>query len=293
MPDFCHFLLTRFNVRLRPDDPRTVPSDQWFEARIRLFEKYCLPSVLAQIEPNFTWLVFFDERTPLHHRTWISQLADISVIAPIFVSFADGPAAATAVSDRLENDSQYVVTTRLDNDDVISSDFTDRVQGEFRHQDLEVVNFPHGYAYKDGHVFTHTDFSNPFATLIERRSGFRTVWGADHDKLSSLAPIRQVVAPPVWMQVIHGRNISNRVRGRIVAHTDLGGFRAVSSLAASPPSFHRIVFDWVLLVPLRTSRDLAIRLGKRILSALGIATVARWLSGWVKSEVTRRQGPTR
>jgi len=53
------FLLTRFNVAKCDED--------WLDIRLKLFEKFCVPSVLNQVYKDFTWLIFFDPRTPFRY----------------------------------------------------------------------------------------------------------------------------------------------------------------------------------------------------------------------------------
>ena len=62
-----HFVITRFNLRTaysgtdRHGKPVLGPS--WMHERIELFERYCLPSMVHQVNQNFTWLVLLDEAT--------------------------------------------------------------------------------------------------------------------------------------------------------------------------------------------------------------------------------------
>ena len=74
MPDarsFHHVLLTVFNCARsytpapKFDSIRSQPG--WMELRLDLFERYCLPTVLAQSNVNFTWMLYFDRNTSEHH----------------------------------------------------------------------------------------------------------------------------------------------------------------------------------------------------------------------------------
>ena len=60
---FKHFLITRFNL-IKADwntnkKDKAVLTEEWHENRFKLFLNYCYPSVAAQQNKNFTWLVFF------------------------------------------------------------------------------------------------------------------------------------------------------------------------------------------------------------------------------------------
>ena len=64
--NFSHFILTRFNVKkMWSQDKRgnKVLTDEWLSHRFKLFENYCLPSIVNQENKNFIWLVYFDQDT--------------------------------------------------------------------------------------------------------------------------------------------------------------------------------------------------------------------------------------
>ena len=70
MKSFEHLLITRFNLNLYARDKHDAPTrtERWLEHRFEIFERYCLPSVAAQINPNFRWLCLFDAATPAAYR---------------------------------------------------------------------------------------------------------------------------------------------------------------------------------------------------------------------------------
>jgi hypothetical protein len=58
--------------------------------------------------------------------------------------------------------------------------------------------------------------SNPFLSLIENiqtSKRFTTVCCVRHDRVRSAGKIRSLVRPPQWLQLIHGENIGNSLRG--------------------------------------------------------------------------------
>ena len=70
MKSFEHLIITRFNLNLYARDKHDAPTrtERWLEHRFELFERYCLPSVAAQTNPNFRWLCLFDAATPAAYR---------------------------------------------------------------------------------------------------------------------------------------------------------------------------------------------------------------------------------
>jgi hypothetical protein len=63
-PTFEHVLLTRFNVRYveDPNAPSIGTDPDWLARRFELFERYCLPSVIAQSAQNFSWIIIYWSR---------------------------------------------------------------------------------------------------------------------------------------------------------------------------------------------------------------------------------------
>src|SRR5262249_1091214 len=138
--------------------------------------------------------------------------------------------------------------------------------------------------------------ANAFITLSEPTEGFRSVWGNTHEEAPQVAPVRQVDDRPGWLQVIHDRNISNRVRGRRAPATrlheefslDFGDEVAADSApplrGASSPAFGDEVaadsgadywLDGGVRPPARVARDGAFRVAKPVRHAFERATAGR------------------
>lgn len=66
MKSFEHLIITRFNLNLYARDKHDAPTrtERWLEHRFEIFERYCLPSVAAQTNPNFRWLCLSTRRRP-------------------------------------------------------------------------------------------------------------------------------------------------------------------------------------------------------------------------------------
>ena len=217
---FHHVLVTRFNVPLVLDiSPRAQPvnrglSAEWLEHRFGLFERFCLPSVRTQTCQKFTWLVWFDEKTPAPFRERIEKhAATWPVLRPCFVPNFDTSRLLQEITRECAAPEPWLLTTRLDNDDAIATDFMATVQKHVSPAQRNVINFPLGFSWSDGRVYLDRQRSNPFTTLVERAEGAMTIFSSDHRYLEKVAELKQVKAPPMWMQVIHDRNVCNQVRG--------------------------------------------------------------------------------
>jgi hypothetical protein len=215
MSSFEHLILTRFNLRdprfRRDRDGRPTDTDQWFVHRLGLFEQFCLPSIVAQSTRRFRWFVMFDEETPPVFRSQVETL--FAACPSHFIAlFTTTDRYRADVLAHVAADARYLITTRLDNDDAFHHRAIETIQQHFDGQDLGFINLIEGYVLQDGRVRLRREPSNPFISLVERRTadGFRTVYCGNHSHLSNLARIQQVeTGEPLWLRVIHERNLLN------------------------------------------------------------------------------------
>ncbi|MFN2136030.1 MAG: glycosyltransferase [Candidatus Promineifilaceae bacterium] len=243
-----HFILTRFNLLY----PGAALDTAWHEERHMLFEQFCLPSVKAQTAHSFHWLVFADSRTPDPFRARLAAYQES--YANLTVCFILGPdpvAMVAAVRQRLPAGASHLITTTLDNDDAFGREFVARVQGQFREQDFELVNFLHGLRYnvKTRKLYALALETNPFISLIERigpQRQFRSIVGClPHSSIKGrFTQIKNIESPPLWLQVLHGRNAAptatwGRKRAPLRQLPDLFG---LDEKALPPVAEHETLF---------------------------------------------------
>lgn len=216
---FTHVILTRFNVRIGFATSGMGLNPEWLTHRFDLFDKFCYPSVLGQTNQNFKWLVFFDQETPDIFKQKIRDYSNWENFIPIYL---DKGYTHTVIREHilshLEEGTSHLMSTRLDNDDALSKWYVEEVQARFDHQRLNLLAFTYGYVLNDKKLYLFRYRKNPFLTLIESRGGkeknrFRTALGLNHTNLSVFKKITRITSTPGWLQVIHDKNISNRVRG--------------------------------------------------------------------------------
>jgi hypothetical protein len=219
---FKHYLITRFNLK-NPEwdvtkNNETLLTDEWMEDRMWLFENFCFPSVAAQTNMNFTWLLFFDTTTPERFKVQIENL--ISGKENIKAFFINGmPEFYPAIQNYITKDSEgkkYLITSRIDNDDCIHKNFIDEVQKRFNSQDYQAIDVIKGYSLqvkpkyilgKKEHIF------NPFISLIEKNENPKTVWFNDHNLWKKETRITQITDKRLWMSIIHEKNKVNEFDG--------------------------------------------------------------------------------
>jgi hypothetical protein len=128
----------------------------------------------------------------------------------------------------LDPTAEWLLTTRLDNDDGWRSDFVETLQNSLSFERREFLNYPVGLIYYSGMIFKFRHKSNAFISLIEPVEGFLTVWCGQHLELDRVAPIRQLPAIPTFLQVVHERTRSNKPRGvRVRRSSSMAGFEAI------------------------------------------------------------------
>lgn len=213
MARVAHLLLTRFNVPharyARDKRGAATCTPEWLAHRFELFERFCLPSVRGQRGADFDWLVFFDEVTPEPFRGRILAYRDVPRLRPCFAAHFDE--LPERVRAEAPPEAEYLITSRLDNDDALARDALRAVRGAFCRQPLEFVNLATGYILARGALHRARLPRNPFLSLIERRAAepWPTAWGVAHDRAHEIGPVRDLAERPYWLQVVHDRNLTN------------------------------------------------------------------------------------
>lgn len=259
-----HFVLTRFNIASPGRETPIRNSPGWLERRFELFESYCLPSMSAQDCSDYHWLIYFDEHTPRQFVERIDAARQIASFEPIFVGSFIAQRARDDIAARMDPEEERLLTTRLDNDDAVSRDFLSRLRNHANAvPDGTIMNFPVGIALRNGKLYTARDESNPFTSLVERTAEARTIWAAPHTELMATFPIVQIEAPPAWLQVVHGENVTNRIKGhRIRDQQVMARFALGQGVYLAPTTMPEVMVDMLWLFPLRRIREQIIRWAK-------------------------------
>jgi hypothetical protein len=264
-----HFVLTPFYVRRYfsgSPEPRLAPHE-WLADRMKLFEDFCLPSVLSQSDRSFDWFIYIDESTPAHY---VERLQSLTAAHPNIAiktcRLWDNRMIADHIIARLAASTQWLLTTRLDNDDGLHRDFIATLHAQVEER-KEFLNFPRGIILYSGRCYLYKHLSNAFLSLVEPVQDFRTVCSIAHEHASEVAPVRQLPKTPGFLQVVHGGNLSNKPRGtRMFAHDALVGFEGIPALRAliKPETPLSVIFDNTTAVMVWRVRDLLISLAKSV-----------------------------
>jgi hypothetical protein len=230
---FHHIILTRFNCsnsRSSNDKEIAIRSRPgWLEGRFDLFERYCLPSVLAQTNQDFEWLIYFDRHTPSEYLDRARRgIGDRPNIRLMLCEIYGSETVREDLARDLPADTKWLLTTRFDNDDALRRDFVERLHKEVRPGVTESISFSFGVVYGSGKTYLSRQESNAFISLSEPLPNPKTVISAPHNEMARIAPVREIGGAPAWMQVVHDSNVSNKTRGRrLPSGRLLEGFEAV------------------------------------------------------------------
>ena len=215
-----HFLITRFNIKSEnwkfTKSGALTHTDKWLEQRFTLFEKYCLPSVKNQSNQEFKWLIVFDIDTAKPFKNRIETLSETysNMIVLYTESFQTLKATLfKAISVELTPSDNFIITTRLDNDDAIHRDFTNTIQQVFKPNHNTIIDVTKGYQLivnnSSNDVRYYTSYYNPFISLIENATTFETVMAKNHEHWKTLTNRVVYSQKAIWLQVIHSDNILN------------------------------------------------------------------------------------
>lgn len=263
-PTVSHIFLTRFNMATpgRELAIRTQPG--WLQHRFELFEQFCLPSVAAQTRRDFEWIIYFDEETPDEFKARVEDLRAIFPFTPYYCGLFGPEGTPRSIQECFAPQTDLVLTTRLDNDDAIAKDFVERLREEVRLNGYAraFYNFRNGLTRRDGAVYHLSHDCNPFFSLLEDTEGdLTTAKNVLHMEIAEHGEVIQIEGAPAWMQVVHGKNVSNRIKGsRVMPSVAAQGFAGGAGEALEPFRAQDKIAERLLYEPARNVREFGVDL---------------------------------
>lgn len=231
-PSLAHFILTRFNLKRNAELP-----ENWLERRIELFERYCLPSVAAQSREDFLWILLCEASTKdelsSHIEKWCNDYKNLSPRLTMawcnkFKSEKMGECVQPIIEEHTKLlGASHILTSRLDNDDAYATHFIESLQRRaleiIKRKQLPkggvVLDFPEGVRLheKTGNLYLWNRPHNPFISLLrDVKDKYKTIYSfpGGHGTVWKYIKVQKVNKDPVWMQVLHDQNISNKLSGK-------------------------------------------------------------------------------
>ena len=256
--DVVVVLLSRFNLPSEGPEGLIRAEEGWLSDRWGLFERYTVPSVRAQTDTDLHWVIYLDAESPAWLKDHMTALAADGLVTPLYrerVSAADlvADVAATVGAGR----GALLATANLDNDDGLAPDFVARVKAAARPDVRQAVYFEMGLIRSPTRLYLRRDPVNAFGAVIEPWDDVMTCWADWHNLLGTHMPVSVVGGEPAWLQVVHGRNVSNRALGDVV---DPARYRSAfpGALDDLPsPSSGTLAFERYVVRPVRAVKEAA------------------------------------
>jgi len=249
---FRHILITRFNIFYKTKmatqghDPEV-----WLSERFEIFKKFCFPSIINQSSKNFTWMLYVDIDTSLEVLEDLQEMVKpypfILLIHRVFEQFSVKLFLNEDIQKFLPNDFEYLISGRVDTDDMLQKDFIKQVQAHFKNQEYEALNFNRGHIYdiETGVTSVTIHKQNPFITLFEKRSdaGFKTVFHKIHTAYKNDPhKIKVSNQTPMWVMSVHGLNVSTGFYGKIIKIKQPNLKAQFGFTHQKPPSIRSILY---------------------------------------------------
>jgi len=245
------YLFSEFNLYYNTERRLALASEldeylRWFNSRIDLFAKICLPAYNSLAVKPLAWFLLCDQPQNSSEEQLLNKLRLLSPSYTIVTSnfrsaqsdqerhYVLKPNLIKNCVSRLlsQNSFSGIITSRVDTDDslgplyfynlykyiyLISHSSPQIAQEDF------IANFPIGAQVS----FSPSGFDitsslqaqalifgeNCFTSRIEvgkPPSHLDTVWSCPHDEVFGVLPIRNLITQsPAWYQFIHGRNVQN------------------------------------------------------------------------------------
>ena len=263
-----HVLITRFNLPSAGVEGQVRHREGWLDERVDLFETYCLPSVRAQTNQNFRWLVYLDPASPDWLVQRLTPHVRDGVFEPVYRAEVTPALILDDIRATLPVTAEQLLTTNLDNDDGLARDFVDRLQRVAPGNPRTAVYLETGLVLGPAGLFRRRDRRNAFCSVRESWTDPVTCWADWHTLLPRRMPAVTVSGPPAWLQVVHGGNVSNRIRGRLVASHAYEARFPVLPAGLAQPTRPDLWSDRLLAEPARTLRESARALAKHALLRL-------------------------
>lgn len=225
-PKFEHVIMTRFNLATPGNESALRNEVGWLEERFELFETVCLPSVAQQTNQNFTWIIYFDTDTPVQFRKRIAQLQEKFAFNAYFTELFPASGWSTSLIELVAPKTDYVLTTRLDNDDALTVDFVDRLHTAVAQNDsvIGAYNFTSGFVVANDRLYCLSHPRNAFFSWLDRNGEtIKTAPSIQHMQLHKHGHIHQISGEGTWIQMVHTRNVSNKIRGWRANPQTVGG----------------------------------------------------------------------
>ena len=213
---FACILITEFNWGNIP----IGIDEEYLQKRFELFDKYTFPSVNAQTDKDFTWVLMLNEKTPQKFKDILENYkvkANVNIV--LAYTGEDKGYPAGVISKYINVNTKYLLTCRCDNDDMVAKNYIEKIKENFRPVHNTYIDFIRGYCLNTntGTINTYKYRSCHFLGYIENLNirNYETVLNHNHAMVKDYGFVRRIdnKSYPLWCEVIHETNQINQFQG--------------------------------------------------------------------------------
>jgi len=214
---FKHVILTRYNWDNENGNFYAMENaKEWMDQRYELF-KATRDSVLSQ-NVDFEWILSFDPETPKSYVTKVCK----KNMTPVFYDIRE---------HKYNYNEPWLITTRLDNDDILLRNALKAVQYAFEEKLMMIDMWYEQYSVETGKRYTNgnknigeryrSNRNSMFLSLVEPMEYGLGALSRPHNKLFDGYDRRQLQKyvrvgsedRPLALMVVHEKNVTNNITG--------------------------------------------------------------------------------
>lgn len=213
---YTHIIGCRYNHDLYTNNVYEIKNrDEWMKDRILKFKKLLL-SLESQTNKNFTFLIFIDANTPKNLKDELTQFIPTVLKTVKWVLIEK---QFNVYLQNLKISTEYLITSRIDNDDEYLPNFVKSVQDSFN--ECEEVIDVNGIQYDTINDKKYTSGritpNSPFISLIEKSDNIRSVYKCSHTNMCKQFKCRFSNNNEYnYIQNIHENNLMNKIIGNLI-----------------------------------------------------------------------------
>lgn len=210
---FTHFIACRYNHDLYTNNTYKVKDrDGWMNDRLLKFKKL-LDSLNNQTCLEFKFLIFIDPNTPILHKEILIKFLEDNLKK---INWEVSEIQFNIFLKNLKVDTEFIITSRIDNDDEYLPKFVETIQKAFNGKeeviDVKGVQFDtiNNQKYTSGRLTPNS----PFISLVEKSNNIKSVYFCSHSNMCKHFKCRFSNDTEVhYIQNIHNNNIMNKIIG--------------------------------------------------------------------------------
>jgi hypothetical protein len=208
IPVFKHYIITRFWC----ENPNIKNPHKWIESRVDLFNKFYIKSINSQSNQNFEVILLVSRK--YIDYDFHSMGFNLNEIKYKIICLEDFILNPSIILTENELHSQYIITTRLDSDDMLSKNFIKRTQSVAVPN--TIIDHSHSFmtfddlsrSIKVSHNYNSTFLSTVFAPLNIKD---KHCYSSSHNRLFKKFHNKFSFNNTAGLIVCHNKNILNKI----------------------------------------------------------------------------------